>query len=492
MKIYKYILLSFLGVGSLTSCEKYLDHAPDMRTKIDNVEKVAQLVGSAYPRYNYLAMAESYSDNVIDKGAAIGHIDDPYVSYYMWEDVEGSGNNTPTQYWNGVYEGIAAANQALEAIADNNFGAEANAYKGEALVARAYGHFMLSIFFAQPYNIAGDNSSPGIPYVDAPEKVALKSYDRETVKDTYDKIRKDLEEGLPLLQGGKWKVPKYHFTSAAANAFAARFYMFTGEWDKAIAAANNVFPGGDYAGKIRPITTTIQNYSLAQQLIELTKADKDYNLLLRETYSVYQRTNSSIYSRFGYGQRKYNEMFNTPVFTGTTMHSRGISYNSGQHYSVYMYNEYFYYTNVQAGIGYPYIMQPLLTADEALINRAEAYVQKGDFGKALADINQFLSTRVQNFAIGTHGLTVEKATTSYGIDDPKKAITEAILRIKQRAFMSEGVRWMDIVRHKLPVTHVVIAPDDTESEIVLEPNDLRRVFQIPSEAQLAGVELNPR
>src|SRR5690606_29474834 len=163
----------------------------------------------------------------------------------------------------------------------------------------------------------------------------------------------------------------------------------------------------------RGVATTIQAYTLDEQLIELTKADKEYNLLLRETYSVFQRTSSSIYSRYGYGQQKYNEMFNTPVFNGTTMYSRGISYDSGNHYTVHMYKEYFHYTNIQAGIGLPYMMQPLFTADEALINRAEAYVQNGDFARALVDINQFLSVRVRNFSLTTHGLTIEKAQESY-------------------------------------------------------------------------------
>jgi hypothetical protein len=479
MKLLKYITLSLFGIILFGSCEKYLSQSPDMRTEIDEVQKVAQLVASAYPQYGYLAMSETFSDNVRDKGPAVGHIDAPYSLYYFWEDVPGDGNNTPTQYWNGVYAAIAAANQALESIEKNNFGAAVNAYKGEALVARAYGHFMLALFFAQPYNIDGSNDSPGIPYVEKPETVALAQYSRGTVQETWDKIRRDLEEGLPLLQGGYWKVPKYHFNSSSASAFAARFYLFTGEYDKAIAAANNVFQNGDY--------------SLAEQLIELTKADKDYNLLLSETYSVFQRTSSAIYSRYGYGQSLYRELFSTPVFEGTTMYSRGISYNSGQHYSIYMYNEYFHYTNVQAGIGFPYIMQPLFTSDEALINRAEAYVQEGNYARALADVNQFLSVRVANYNVNTHGLTVDKALASYATDDPKEALLEAILEVKRRAFMTEGIRWMDIVRHRLPVKHLVIDnTDETQTEIVLEPNDPRRVFQIPTEAGLAGVEQNPR
>ncbi|SKB73526.1 SusD family protein [Sphingobacterium nematocida] len=486
-----YIAAVSLG-GTFSSCEKYLEKSPDMRTTIDNVDKVAQLVGSAYPSYNYLAMAEHSSDNVSDKGVGVGQNDSPFSEYYMWEDVIGDGNNTPTQYWNTVYAGIAAANHALEAIEKNDMGSEVLPYKGEALVARAYGHFMLALFFAQPYEIGGANSSAGIPYADKPETVALAQYDRETVKITYDKIKKDLEEGLPLLQGGVWQVPKYHFNFSSANAFASRFYLFIGEFEKAISAANNVFPNGNFTGKIRGVNSTLKAMTSAEYLLGMTKMDKDFNLLIRETYSVYQRTSSSVYQRFGYGQKKYNEFFATPLFEGTTLYTKGLSYSSGQHYTSYMWNEYFHYTNVQAGIGFPYIMQPLLTSDEALFNRAEGYAHVGNYVKSLEDINLLLSNRVNNYNPSIHTLTIEKAQAAAKTADPKQALIYIILKMKQAAFVTEGIRWMDIVRHRLPVTHVVLDQDNEETPHVLEPNDLRRVFQIPSSASLAGVSQNPR
>lgn len=51
---------------------------------------------------------------------------------------------------------------------------------------------------------------------------------------TYAQIEKDLEQGLSLLKGAKYEVPHYHFTQQAAFAFATRFYLFKGNWDKAI------------------------------------------------------------------------------------------------------------------------------------------------------------------------------------------------------------------------------------------------------------------
>lgn len=488
-----YILSLALCVGVLTSCDKYLEQEPDMRTEINTVDKVAKLVASAYPGYGYLAMAETYSDNVNDKGPSSGApLLDPYVDFYRWNDVAGSGNNTPTQYWNSCYAAIASANQALESIETFKLDKSVLPYKGEALVARAYAHFMLVTFFAKPYRIGGDNSSPGIPYVTKPEDIALQQYDRSTVEAVYQQIQNDLEEGLPLLRGGKWSVPKYHFTYSAANAFATRFYLFKGDWDKVISHGNEVFQNGDYTNNTRPEATTIRLLTSAERQIEYTKADKNYNLLLGQTYSIYQRQSTGYYSRFGYGRTSYQETFGKVTVAGAAFQWNGSVYASNTHFWARKYNEYFFYTNVSAGTGQPYIMVPLLTADEALINRAEAYVRKNDFANALNDINYFASTRIVEFNPNNHNVTLAKAKAYFNVETDQEGLIKTILQYKQLAFLTEGIRWMDILRHRIPVVHSFIDNDGTETFQTLSPDDNRRMFQIPDEAGIAGVGKNPR
>lgn len=492
MKFSNKYILALVGISlSLGSCKKYLDKNPDMRAEINTVDKVAQLLVSAYPKNNYLAMAETYSDNVVDKGFGVGHINEPFVSLYNWQDIEDSGNNTPTQYWNACYAAINNANQALDAIAKNNFGATVNPYKGEALIARAYAHFMLVTFFAKEYTIGTANDSPGIPYVLAPETTTLPQYNRGTVASVYAQIEKDLEEGLPLLEGGTWKVPKYHFTPAAAHAFASRFYLFKGNWDKVIEHSNLVVPNGNYLNNQRPWNTTLVNYTSEEFKIEVTKADKNYNILLGETYSTYQRSSVGGTTRYGFGTSIFTNVYNGLTVTGARFINKGLRW-SDNNYVTYTLNEYFYYTNVTAGIGFPYIMQPLFLAEEGLTNRAEAYIQKGDFDAAIADLNTFASARIANYNATTHGVTLAKATTFFNVTDDKDALLKTVLQFKQIGWMSEGMRWMDIVRHHLPVRHNFLAPDGTETFKTLSPTDNRRMFQIPKEAQLAGVSLNPR
>jgi hypothetical protein len=63
-----------------------------------------------------------------------------------------------------------------------------------------------------------------------------------------------------------------------------------------------------------------------------------------------------------------------------------------------------------------------------------------------------------------------------------------LLDFKRAEFVQEGMRWFDLLRYNIPVTHTT-----TDGQVLtLEADDKRRVFQIPESAKLSGVELNPR
>ena len=249
MKFNKYLYYTLTGIVlTTTSCKKYLEQTPDLRTQLNSTEKVAQLLVSAYPKADYLSFTENSSDNAEDKGPSTEYrttsASDSWEAAYFWRDFENGGNTVGTtdNYWNATYLAIASANNALDYIAEHPNDATLSPYKGEALVARAYAHFMLVSLYAKTYEVGGTNDSPGIPYVTKPETVVSGKYDRGTVASTFEKIEKDLTEGMPLLKNSAYKVPKFHFTSTAAHAFAARFYLFKGQYDKVIEHANIAFP----------------------------------------------------------------------------------------------------------------------------------------------------------------------------------------------------------------------------------------------------------
>lgn len=104
--------------------------------------------------------------------------------------------------------------------------------RGEALICRAYGHFILANTFCEAYNYETASKKLGIPYAINPETEVSPDYIRGTLEETFSKIAADIQEGLPLIDDNLYSVPKYHFNKKAANAFAARFYLYYLQADK--------------------------------------------------------------------------------------------------------------------------------------------------------------------------------------------------------------------------------------------------------------------
>lgn len=486
MKINIKYFVPFLFVLLLTlqGCDKFLEQEPDNRTEINSVAKVAQLVSTAYPTRDYLLFTETASDNVEDKGVGVGSVADISSRPYYWQDIESNVANTPGIFWLGCYQAIAAANQALEAIDTQNLGSGVLPYKGEALVARAYAHFMLVTLFAKTYQKGTANDSPGIPYITEPETVVIKQYDRGTVQSTYDKIEKDLTEGLALLSSNVYSTaPKYHFTPASAHAFAARFYLFKQEWQKVIDHVTAIQPTGDFVPMLRPVNSTLRQYTTDELLYAYTRADLNANLLLVSQYAGY--TSATGTARYGYGIG-LSRMFNhTSNYSGKSLGNLIVSYSSNTHFFSAKYT-----IHTLSNVGY--IMMPLFTVDEALMNRAEAYTQLNQLDNAIKDVKDFLSVRILGYNESTDAPTVAKAKTFYNITDDKEAVIKLILQHKKAEFLQEGIRWFDILRHRLTVRHNVFDARGEESFIYLGPDDNRRLFQIPQEAVLSGVAQNPR
>lgn len=176
---------------------------------------------------------------------------------------------------------------------------------------------------------------------------------------------------------------------------------------------------------------------------------------------------------------------------GAKLYNFGVSYGA-PHYTTYIWKEFFYVTDATANTGFPMLMVPVLITDEALLNRAEAYLELGNNNAAIADMNLFASNRIDNYNVNTHAVTAAKSKQFFLQPDEKQALTQTVLQFKQIGFMSMGLRWLDIIRKGITVKHNVIDKDGMETFIELKPEDPRRVFQIPQEAKLSGVEQNPR
>lgn len=482
-KMFRYSFF-ILSLSLLSSCNDFLSQPPDNRTSIDTKEKISELLVSAYPEANYMTFCEAMTDNVSEHLG--GYSDNTNTDPYFFKDASQTEQDSPEYYWNACYAAIAAANQALKVISEAENASELDAQKGEALVARAYSHLMLVSLFAKWYDEETADKDPGIPYVKVPETVALKQYERHTVQYVYDQIEKDLKAGIPLINDEAYDIPAYHFTRAAANALAVRFYLNQKNYTKVIEHANQVFPDNDLGSRLRPWNTIYQNYTFDQLEAAYTKSTEPANLLLVETSSLWART----YTRFRYstGTDELDDIRSiAAVARGDFAYT--VYFNSGSNiYFVVKFREHFVKENISDNTGLPYTIIPALTVEEVLLSRAEAYTYLGQNTNAIKDLNSFYSTRIQDYDPTQNLITVARLQSYYGTTNTFGALLNTIVLCRRAEFLHEGLWWFDILRYGFPVTHFA-----TEGVFELDEDDPRRVLQIPREAiSLAGLPANPR
>ncbi len=483
------IYASLLSVISLTGCKKYLDKEPDNRTQIRTPDQIAQLLTTAYPKGSYILFTESMSDNAEDKGSGgtgYDFVDRINRQSYRFEVVESSPDDldSPDFYWNSCYKAIAAANQALEYINASPDIEQLSAHKGEALVARAYAHFMLVTLFSKAYDPATAATDPGIPYVTVPEKTILKQYERNTVAHVYEMIEKDLTEGLPLINDQIYgTAPKFHFNKKAAAAFAARFYMFKRDYNSVVAYATQAL-GTTATESLRNWNTALTSLQYYELEAEYTKSSERGNLLLQEANSIWGRAYPSI--RYGLGQSIATQLLQSRNVTGW-IYAYDLYGADPTVYNIPKFYEHFVRENLNANSGEPYNTIPLFTGEEALLNRAEAYVWLNNPSAAISDMNAFISKNIDSYDPATDNVTQSKIVSYYG-GPANTAMIRAVLDFKRAFFLHEGMRWFDILRLKIPVVHNT----SNGERIELTPDDNRRVLQLPLLTKQAGLEPNTR
>lgn len=489
--IHKKLIIGALTIiPLLTGCEDFLSKEPDStRASITTPAEVSKLLTTAYPQTGYVVMGESMSDNVVDKG--VGEDDKTNRFSFLYEVVEAEvgTSDAPDTYWAECYRAISVANEALDIIRKSADPNQFSAQKGEALLARAYAHFMLVSFFSTFYNAQTATTDLGIPYVTEPENVVIKKYERKTVAYVYEMVEKDLLEGLPLVNDGSYSVPKYHFNKAAANAFAARFYLFKKDYAKVVQYANAAFPGTSISDNLRPWNTTMESMSPDELFNIYSQATQRANLLLVETKSLIGRFMPSY--RFGLSSAKQREIFASSSIAGSSANfAYPVYYRGDNNYFVPKWYEYFVRETVNADIGEPHVMLPIFTAEEVLFNRAEANLYLSQGNAVIADLNIFLSKRITGYSASAHAVTSTKLQSYYGSSNLGNNLLNAILDFKRAEFVQEGMRWFDLQRYNAPVEHTNNLGNVVISSITA--NDPKRVFQLPQSVSISGIPLNPR
>lgn len=515
------ILSLAAGMLALASCDSYLDKLPDDRAEVNTLDKAKKFLVSAYPNHSPNFVFYMSSDNVTDNGVL--YVAQPnQQNAYKWQPIETEGNDDPKQVWNANYEAAAVANMALEALAGDE-SADAQALRAEALLCRAFAMFQNANMFCMAWNDSKADEYLGIPY----PKVAGESVnERGTLRQTYENINADIEEALPLLNDGYLTVPKYHFNQKAAYAFAARFNLFYQNWDKAIEYATKAL-GGNPSSLMRDMDSYAPLAGVDDIHNKWIRSGENCNLMFVDAVSTNGRAHmgDSRYKRFNHNR----DIITTQTMWAKTPWSNNKSsaeenalqearlmYGSNQAVYIPSLNEDFEIKDKINQTGYAHTVDPVFTGDETILTRAEAYIMKKDYDKALADMNTWLTAHCDVTSPKFLTLTVDNVNTALNAirmtEVPSRAVSEesikkplnpqgftveegtqtnmiyVVLQMRRITTMYQGQRWLDIKRWGIEFTHHL----DGEDNLVFKAGDLRGAIQLPYDVIEAGLEPNPR
>lgn len=436
-KIYLVLLVLWL-VG----CNDFLEQSsqdeirPSMVTDLEQI-----LVGDGYQKeeYNVYYLTEWLTDNIESKKPADNMMSDFEEKRWIfsWDakmfDEDGGGYRA--EVWENIYAHILGCNLVLDNL-DNMKGNNElrENLRGEALTLRSWYYFHLVNLYGVAYNQGKPETDLGVPLkLDA--TVTGEFYARNTVKEVYDQIERDLLEGNRLLTTYPESRNFYRINHVAAKAMLSRMYLYTENWDKALAYADSVL-------------------AVKFELLDLNDSGSTlpYDLASCEV----------IWMRKLYAGCTSLSPFNPDPFAMSdelmTVYDEGADLRKTKYFL-----ESWYYRGQGRGTykgEYDYGSCQGIRTAELYLNRAEAYVRKylkegNDVyrQKALADLNT-----LRIYRLDRTGGSQETVITD------GQELLEFCLRERRRELCGETCcRWGDVRRLGITVSHQLFNSSETST-----------------------------
>jgi starch-binding outer membrane protein, SusD/RagB family len=425
-KVIIYILTLIVLISGGTGCKKQLETKP--QTSLLQLSTFADVQAGLRGVYDGFQSTNYYSNNANSGNPSAFSALPELMGDDFVETLESLGNwNTMSEMIyasdNGVvnatfiqpYEIIQRSNNILQAITPFETGAtnaESKRIKAQAYAIRAHCHFDLMRYFA--IDFARTSSAFGVPYVTKfdPDQALTTLPSRNTVKENYDFILKDLDSALANFRVGgntTGNGNRAFIDSVTVYAIRARVNYYASQWASVIADA-------DVALGLRPLTnsagyaamfTTATETSPSSEVYWAIPSDGTMNpgRAISGSNPSYRVTNAttSIINGFGGAYINSNVTRFNQVSAGGVSRTLCWKYPGIRSFKVYR-------------------------AGEMMLMRAEAKQRLTD-PTAITDLNTLRTNR--GVAAGGESGT---------------ALLTAILTLRRIELLGEGHRWFDLRR----------------------------------------------
>lgn len=438
--IYFLILLVF----TIVSCDDFLDIKPVGKVIPSTAKDFREVLTDGYSKVpTDRSKASIRSDEMkLKKGWGDSHLS--YISIFLWNDTK-PDSHTKDFPWQQFYKVILDANQV---IINGKNPKESNPeevaqLQAEAYLLRAYMHFGLVNLYADIYTDAnkGKKAIPLATTIDI-----WKNYEQNTISEVYTQIIKDIETGIKNMKVEKQNLnKKYRFSKVSALGFAARVYLYMGNWDKAI----------EYAKKAYDICSDLEDFNSADAKLPVSYQSIENIFAMEQSFDNDVRNNFYISQKLIDAFNKDKDLRFAKFFkiSGTNYQSTFGGYKMDK--KVSMRTAEFY----------------------LILAESHAKSKNGDINSGKDYLKKLLIKR----------LAPDYYTTvSNEVDAMNKE--EFIKYVEQERFRElacQGFRWFDLRRNGKPT----MARSFDGQNGKLDKNDIRYILRFPTEAISANPNL---
>lgn len=464
-----------VAVALLGSCRDFLYVEPTNQLSINSYLDVKRLLGGHLRNYvegsRYLSSAPNvllaYEGNLI----TYFYSDDCNLEHYLdnWggRNNRGDFNNSlewkhpeiHETIWKTYFQAIGFYNIVLAELNKHRSAVEAENEQvaGEARVMRAFCFFRLLQLFS-PYH---DNRL-GLPLNTDPDKVGTYDASRKSQTENYNFIISELEAVLAYT-AQPIKGYSVFYNKTFIHGLLAQVYLYKGD--------SGAKAEGDYA-KASQHAQAVLDAGISADLVKFAAQKGD------DFEAIFTKPYAPIVFIYNDGNRLQdivgNPYYGIPQFPSDDLYAlyadndrrKKLFFESDK--SIYRY---------ESDFPYSYFQYTLCSGAEMKLIVAEAEARQGHLSAAQNTLAQFAATRY----------------TAYTAPD-NEHLLQTILDERRREFCFEPyMRWLDIHRLEVPVTHRVPSKKGPAKVYRLEKGDFRYTFPLPKNAELKDndIEQNP-
>jgi len=435
----------------LCSCSDFLSEKPDRNIVIPSTLNDFQALLDNSPIMNTGTghlLGEISGDNLEVEKEAWSRLSSAYEkNSYIWaKDIfEGAASTD----WNNPSMVILYSNLALEGADKVSRDPEPELWdnvRGSALFYRANAFLQLAQLFCKEYNPQTASQDPGIP-LRLDSDITVKS-NRYSVEQTYKRIVEDLSESIELLPAQP--IAKTRPSRAAACALLARVYLLMGQYDFAVASAEQAL--SDYS--------TLIDYNTIDTTLAYPFSNRDEEILFFSTTLTPSILNPNIMdvAKDLYSSYSLNDLRKYCYYT--TQNGR-VKYKGAYSSTVA------FFTGISTG--------------EVWITLAEAYARTGDLDKAKTALQKLMRARYANGSLPQ-------------LPQQAGSLLYKILEERRKELPFRGLRWPDLKRLNRESTFAKTVTRNWGSEtITLQPGSQLYIFPFPDAVvKITGMPQNIR